>query len=65
MTVLSPLERRLRWSGILVIMGLVIEAVCLTWARPLAFIFLVAGGGALCGAGIVLYLFSLVSIVRE
>jgi len=60
----SPLEKRLRWSGILVMTGLLIEAVCLTWARPLAFIFLVAGAGALCGAGIVLYLFSLVSINR-
>jgi hypothetical protein len=59
------LENRLRWSGILVILGLLIEAVCLIWARPVAFIFLVVGGGLFCVAGIGLYLFSLVSFGGE
>jgi hypothetical protein len=55
------LEKRLRLAGILVIVGLVVEGICLLWAGPLAFIFLVAVGGFLCAAGIVVYLYSLVS----
>jgi hypothetical protein len=61
----GSLENQLRWSGILVIVGLLIEAVCLIWARPVAFIFLVVGGGLFCIAGIVFYLFSLVSFRGE
>jgi hypothetical protein len=48
-------------SGALLIVGLIVEAICLLWARPLAFIVLVGVGGLLCAAGVVLYLFSLVS----
>ncbi len=56
-----PLEKRLRLAGILVILGLLVEGVCLQWAGPLAFIFLVAVGGFLCTAGVVVYLYSLVT----
>lgn len=55
------LEKRLRLAGMLLIFGLLVEAICLLWARPLAFILLVALGGLLCAAGIVVYLYSLVS----
>lgn len=55
------LEKRLRLAGILLILGLLVEGVCLLWAGPLAFIFLVAVGGFLCAAGIAVYLYSLVS----
>jgi hypothetical protein len=55
------LEKRLRLSGMLLIFGLLVEAICLLWARPFAFILLVALGGLLCAAGIVVYLYSLVS----
>lgn len=58
---IDGLERRLRLAGLLLIVGLLIEAVCLLWARPLAFIVLVAVGGLLCAAGIVVYLYALVS----
>ena len=61
---LSKIERRLRLSGTLLISGLLIEALCLLWARPLAFIVLVALGGLLVAAGIAIYLYSLVT-VRE
>jgi hypothetical protein len=60
---LSKIERRLRFSGILVTAGLLIEAMCLLWARPLAFIVLVGLAGFFVAAGIALY-YSLVS-VRE
>lgn len=53
--------KRLRLAGMLLISGLFVEGVCLLWVRPLAFILLVCGGGLLCAAGIVVYLYSLVS----
>jgi hypothetical protein len=54
-------ERRLQIAGILLISGLMVEAICLLWVRPLSFIALVCVGGSLSAAGIVLYLSSLVS----
>jgi hypothetical protein len=59
--ILSKIERRLRFSGILITAGLLIEAMCLLWARPLAFIVLVGLAGFFVAAGIALYLYSLVS----
>jgi hypothetical protein len=61
MTAGNSLEQRLRLAGVLLILGLLVEAICLLWARPLAFILLVCGGGLLCAAGIIVYLYSLVS----
>lgn len=58
----AAFDKRLRLAGTLLISGLMIEAICLLWARPLAFILLVCGGGLLCAAGIVVYLYSLVSV---
>ena len=58
---IAGIEKRLRMAGIFLIAGLLVEAVCLLWARPLAFILLVGGGGLLCAAGIVVFFYSLVS----
>ena len=58
---IAGLEKRLRLAGMFLIAGLLVEAVCLLWARPLAFILMVGGGGLLCAAGIVVYFYSLVS----
>jgi hypothetical protein len=58
----KTLERRLQIAGILVILGLMIEACCLFWARPLAFVLFVFVGVTLLGAGSLLYLYSVVSI---
>ena len=55
------LAKRLRLAGMLLISGLLVEGICLLWARPWAFILLVCGGGLLFAAGIVVYLYSLVS----
>jgi hypothetical protein len=57
----NPLERRLQFSGVLLILGLLVEGLCLFWTRPLAFVLFLSVGGLLLGLGIVLYLFSLVS----
>jgi hypothetical protein len=57
----TTFEKKLQIAGMLLISGLTVEAICLLWSRPLAFIALVCLGGSLSAAGIVLYLFSLVS----
>jgi hypothetical protein len=57
----DSLERRLRISSVLVIAGLVVEALCLTWSRPIGFIVFVGLGGALIVLGVVFFLLSLVS----
>jgi hypothetical protein len=57
----NSLERRLQLSGILLILGLLVEALCLFWTRPIAFVLFIGVGGLLLALGILLYLFSLVS----
>jgi len=57
----DSMNRRLRISGTLVISGLLVEALCLVWSRPIAFVVLVCLGGALIGLGVLLFLYSLVS----
>ena len=57
----GSMDRRLRISGILVVAGLLVEGLCLMWARPIAFIVFVSVGGALMGLGVLLFLYSLVS----
>jgi len=58
----DPLEWRLRVSGILLMLGLLTEAICLFWARPLSFLAFTIIGGAFLFLGLVVYLLSLVSI---
>ncbi|HEY4709839.1 MAG TPA: hypothetical protein VIH46_06690 [Candidatus Acidoferrales bacterium] len=52
----------LRVPGILLILGLAIELISLLWNKPLAFILFAFVGGAFLLAGILLYLYSLVSV---
>jgi hypothetical protein len=51
-------EKRLRFAGICLAIGLLIEALCLIWATPIAFIVFVAIGGLLILVGLVVYLHS-------
>jgi hypothetical protein len=56
----SQMERQLRISGILIILGLIVEALSLFRIHPLSFLaFMFIGGGFLV-AGIAVYLYSLV-----
>jgi hypothetical protein len=57
----NPIEKRFQISAVLIILGLLVEAVCLLWARPLAFLIFVGVGMLLMFAGIVFYLISLVT----
>ena len=58
----NSLERRLRLSGLLLILGLLTEVICLFWARPISFVVLIAVGGMLLFLGVALFLISIVSI---
>ncbi len=53
------MTKRLRQSGILLILGLFVETFSLLWSRPMAFIVFVGLGGLLMAAGILIYLLSL------
>lgn len=58
----APLNSKLRLSGGLIALGLLVQALSLLWNHPLSFIAFVSLGGLLVAGGIVLYLFTLVSI---
>jgi len=62
MNIAARMDRRLRVSGILIVLGLLVEALSLIRIHPLAFLgFMFVGGGFLV-AGIAIYLYSLVSV---
>jgi hypothetical protein len=61
----NPLEQRLQLSGILLTLGLLVETLCLLWKGPLAFLVFAGLGCLLLFAGILVYLFSLVSIRHQ
>ena len=56
------LERRLRVSGILIVLGLLVEALSLVRIHPLAFRGFVFIGGGLIVSGMATFLYSLVSV---
>ncbi len=58
----NSLERRLQISGILLVLGLLTESLCLFWAKPLSFLAFISVGGVLLLLGIAVYLFSLLAI---
>lgn len=58
---LNFIERRIRWSGILIGAGLIIQMLTLLWTHPLAFIAFLLVGCPLVAAGILFYLYSVVS----
>ena len=55
----SRLARRLKLAGLLVGLGLLIEAATLFWRHPTAFLAFVFLGGLLVAAGAVIYLFTI------
>jgi hypothetical protein len=56
----NQLEKRRQVAGVFIVLGLVIEALCLIWSTPIAFVIFVASGGLFMFVGIALYLYSLV-----
>jgi len=61
---IGPNYRQLQISGLLVIVGLLVEGVCLLWSRPIAFVVLAALGGLLIAVGVLFFLYSLVFAPR-
>ncbi len=57
----GSMNQKLRTSGFIVIIGLLVEALCLVWSKPIAFVVLVCIGGALIGVGVLFFLYSLIS----
>jgi hypothetical protein len=57
----SQSEKGMRFAGICLAIGLLIEVLCLLWATPIAFIVFVGIGGLLILVGLVVYLYSQVS----
>jgi hypothetical protein len=62
---MNPSERKFslsfRLAGLLLIIGLCIEAISLQWVHPIAFLAFFVGGGSFLGAGVLLFLYSIVS----
>jgi hypothetical protein len=52
---------KLRISGVLLILGLVVEALSLCWNTAFSFMSFVVIGGLFFASGILLFLYSLVS----
>ena len=55
------MEKKLRISGILIIIGLMVEAISMGWNSPLSFIAFLCIGGFFLAIGILLYLWALVT----
>jgi hypothetical protein len=55
------MEWRVRISAALVFLGLAVELIGLCWVHPTSFLVFAMAGIPLVGAGIVIFLYSLVS----
>jgi hypothetical protein len=56
--VITTIEKRIRWAGLLVVIGLVVQLLTMSWSHPLAFMAFLIIGCPLTLAGVLLYLFS-------
>ena len=59
---ITPIERRIRTSSILVIAGLLVEAASFFWRSPLSYFLFLFGACGLAAAGILLFMISLVTV---
>jgi len=55
----NSMGRHIRVSGLLLIVGLLVEAICLFRAHPLSFLIFITVGGAFLVLGLAEYLLSL------
>jgi hypothetical protein len=61
MPIQSAIESRMKRAGVLLILGLLAESLCLLWSRPLAFVFLITFGGLFIFLGVAVYLLAIAS----
>jgi len=59
MTVTPVLSRRLKLAGILIALGLIVEALTMFWRHPTAFLVFLFLGALLVVAGVLLYLLTI------
>jgi hypothetical protein len=64
MTPSPVMERRVRISAALVFIGLIVELTALRWSHPTAFLVFAFAGIPLVGAGIAVFLYSLVFVTE-
>jgi hypothetical protein len=64
MTSSPAIERRVRISAALVFLGLMVELTALRWSHPTAFLAFALVGMPIVGAGVVVFLYSLVSAAK-
>lgn len=57
----SVIYRNIRWSGRLIVAGLIVQMLSLLWTHPLAFVCFLMVGCPLVAAGILFFLYSLVT----
>lgn len=57
----TGLERRIQISGILILIGLLVELGSLFYSRPTAFLIFIFFGGLCLAGGMLLFLYSLVA----
>jgi hypothetical protein len=57
----ATIEQRIRWAGLLVITGLLVQLLTMSWSHPLAFMAFLMVGCPLILAGVLIYLVSLVT----
>lgn len=57
----NAFDRKLQISGVILIVGLIVEGLCLLSGSPIGFILFVGVGGLFIAIGIFYYLFSLAS----
>jgi hypothetical protein len=57
----NAFDRKLQISGVILIVGLLVEGLCLLSGSPVGFILFVGVGGLLIALGILYYLYSLAS----
>jgi len=57
----DAMERRLQIAGILMLLGLLVEAFCLFWTRPIGFVLFLGIGGLMLALGVALYLLAVLS----
>lgn len=55
------MTKKLRISGVLIIIGLVVEAISMGWNSPLSFVAFLIIGGLFLALGILVYLWTLVT----
>jgi hypothetical protein len=62
MSLQNSMERWLRIAGVCVLLGLLVEVLALHWVHPAAFLVFAFIGIPIAGLGIMIYLYSLVSL---